>query len=146
MALLLVGTGVAAYLLLKKRVPKEPAISPTLIPSMPSIPSIPQLPPIMPAVTHDAPTRSIPANGTTNVPLAGRLAWNDTGASRYDIYMDIKSPPEHLVKASHIGNTYNYSGLVPNKVFYWRIKALYDDGGTATSAVWQFKTLGGGVT
>ena len=74
--------------------------------------------------------------------------WIDTlqasaNAAQYDVYLDTNAVPTTLVSAAQSGTTYNYSGLVNSKDYYWKIVANNVAGSLdATGAPWTFRTVG----
>jgi hypothetical protein len=66
----------------------------------------------------------VPENLALSQPVAGTLSWqNSANAVAYDVYLDQINPPVTKVSSDQIGTSYNYSGLLNNSNYYWRVVA-----------------------
>ncbi len=85
-----------------------------------------------------------PLNAASNQPVAGTLTWAPSAnAARYDVYLDTVSPPAAIVSANQPGTSFDYSGLLNSKEYYWKAVAKNAAGPvTASGAPWIFTTIG----
>ncbi len=86
---------------------------------------------------------SAPSNSSGNQPISGTLTWQSSqDATQYDVYLDTNNPPTTIVSANQAGTSYNYSGLLNNAVYRWKIVAKNTNGTTvASGAPWSFTTI-----
>ncbi len=93
----------------------------------------------------EAPLLIAPANNATEQPLDGQLIWNRAeGATHYDVYLDVVTPPVTKVSGFQTDTFYNYSGLEINKTYYWQVVAINDTvpmDATTPSEIWSFTTI-----
>ena len=80
-----------------------------------------------------------PADTSTDVALDSELDWEDsTGATSYDIYLGITSPPPYV--ASVTESYYDPGGLGACETYYWKIVAR-NDWGDVEGPEWSFDTI-----
>ena len=80
-----------------------------------------------------------PADTSTDVALDTALDWEDsTGATSYDVYLDISSPPDYVATVAE--SYYDPGGLGACETYYWKIVAK-NDGGDIEGSEWSFSTL-----
>jgi hypothetical protein len=92
-----------------------------------------------------------PLNNSINQPLSGQLVWSkSTLAQYYDVYLDTLNPPINTISHLQIDTTYNYSGLLRGKWYYWKVAAYNDTGVVAPpgseysvqmSEIWSFRAI-----
>ncbi|MBI3365090.1 MAG: CehA/McbA family metallohydrolase [Ignavibacteriae bacterium] len=82
-----------------------------------------------------------PPHQAVDQPLGGALHWGvSNNASRYTVSLDTMNAPQTIVDSTS-DTTYSYSGLIPNKTYYWSITAQNVHGGTvAVNAPRSFVT------
>jgi len=93
-----------------------------------------------------APTLVGPADNTTTTNPSLTLRWNaSTGATRYEIALDTKNPPQ--TPAIPVGNVTSYLISWPHTVgitYYWEVRAIdAADNVSDWSAVYSFKLVAG---
>ena len=88
-------------------------------------------------------SQTSPNNASTNQAVSGTLTWQaSVNASQYDVYLDTSNPPTTLVSSNQAGTSYNYSGLLNNTLYYWKVVAENGIGSVvATGAPWSFTTI-----
>ncbi|MBA4312452.1 MAG: hypothetical protein C0417_07460 [Chlorobiaceae bacterium] len=88
-------------------------------------------------------THLLPANLSVNQNIGGTLNWqSSSNASAYDVFLDTINPPVQKVSAEQATTLFNYSGLMNNKTYYWKIVAKNIAGATdATASPWSFTTI-----
>ena len=91
------------------------------------------------------PSNPRPSDGATGQPTDVTLSWScsdpDPGDTlTYDLYFGQDNPPMHPLYTNLTKNTASVTGLEPGKVYYWRIIASDNQGGTAPGPVWSFRT------
>lgn len=65
-----------------------------------------------------------PTNNSTGIPVNGMLIWSRSqGATGYDVYLSTTNPPATVVSSNQTDTTYNYSGLIYNTKYYWKVVA-----------------------
>jgi hypothetical protein len=90
-------------------------------------------------VVPSIPVNPTPTDGATDIATNTDLHWDDSsGATSYDIYFGISSPPLWSDNVSI--SSYDPGTLNPNTVYYWRIVAK-NPHGEASGSEWQFTTL-----
>jgi formylglycine-generating enzyme required for sulfatase activity len=92
------------------------------------------------------PTAPSPATGAVNVALTTPLSWQasvdpDGGPVTYDVYLDTTDPPTYVYLDLSETTMWPSQPLAPSTVFYWKVVARDDEGGTSSSPVWHFTTL-----
>lgn len=101
---------------------------------------------VVPAcVEISEPSLTSPANGSSGVPTAPSMAWQPApGAFRYDLYIDVQSPPRTLVASDIESTGFTSANLKPLTTYYWKVVAKGDPFcvpfRTVESLVWSFKT------
>jgi hypothetical protein len=94
-------------------------------------------------ITMDNPS---PSDSATGVLLTPYLGWDvqssNTNNLRYDIYLDTSNQLNIPLAQVYTQNYYIYTPLDSNKTYYWKIRAIYDNG-DAYSNIWRFTTIGG---
>ena len=90
-----------------------------------------------------APTLLNPQNQAVGQPIAGILNWSSvTDASGYKLMIatnQIFSPT--IVNDSNIlVNSYNYSGLQKNQIYYWKVSGKNINNSGKWSSIWNFTT------
>ena len=98
---------------------------------------------VVSGVPPSSPVPYSPGNGVTDLATPVALYWNpsSTGTAPivYDVYLDTNpNPVTKIVNGTNL-LTANYSNLLPNTVYYWKVVAR-NEHGSAQSAVWQFST------
>ena len=90
-------------------------------------------------------TNPNPANGAENQALNTTLSWNCSDPNgdplTYDVYFGTSTNPA-VVSSGQSGATYNPGQLENNTTYYWKIVANDGNGGTSTSPIWSFTTVG----
>ncbi|HJY64099.1 MAG TPA: hypothetical protein VJ455_08070 [Ignavibacteria bacterium] len=87
-----------------------------------------------------------PYDGAVDVPLTPILMWSCTSSNTnnlmYEIYLDTITPPVKFLSGQPYYNTSYYvtDTLTANKIYYWHIRAVYDNG-NYTSSTWRFTTI-----
>ncbi|MCW5980834.1 MAG: choice-of-anchor D domain-containing protein [Bryobacteraceae bacterium] len=87
--------------------------------------------------TLGAPGNPSPANGATGVPASQALTWTCSGATSYDVFFGLTSPPSQV--ASTAPASYSPQGLAAGKTYYWKVVAR-NGAATTTSPIWSFTT------
>ena len=92
-----------------------------------------------------APAGPSPADRSSGVATAPRLAWNAVrGAFRYDLYLDTQSPPAAIAAEDIAATTFAPANLEPLRIYFWRVVAkgdrVCDPFRAAESPVWSFTT------
>lgn len=65
-----------------------------------------------------------PSNNSTQLPINGSLRWTRSiGATGYDVYLSTINPPTTIISSDQTDTTYNYSGLLYNTKYYWKVVA-----------------------
>ncbi len=65
-----------------------------------------------------------PSNNSIQIPVNGVLIWNRSiGATAYDVYLSTVNPPTSIISSNQTDTTYNYSGLLYNTKYYWKVVA-----------------------
>ncbi|MBI5021888.1 MAG: CehA/McbA family metallohydrolase [Ignavibacteriales bacterium] len=84
-----------------------------------------------------------PSNLAINQNITGTLSWQaSSNASAYDVYLDTINPPVQKVSADQATTSLNYSGLMNNKNYYWKIVSKNIAGTTdASASPWSFTTI-----
>jgi hypothetical protein len=84
-----------------------------------------------------------PTNNSTNREVSDTLRWrSSTNATSYDVYLGTSNPPTTKVSADQTDTTYQYSDLINNTKYYWKIVAKNSNGTTdATGSPWNFTTI-----
>lgn len=101
----------------------------------------------------DEVTSQLPATGAVDVPVDGSLTWlTDPRAVSVDVFLDKVNPPLTKVVDALRVNSYDYSGLDPGTVYYWRVSPTYPTWGQelgepevdceVTGTVFSFTTAG----
>ncbi len=90
------------------------------------------------------PLLSYPANDTTDMPLNGSLYWKAvTGSNSYRYDISLYDDFRILITSNNnvTGTSIGYSNLLPDKKYFWRVRAnrFYDT--SAWSATYSFTTL-----
>ncbi|MEJ1223149.1 hypothetical protein [Sediminicola sp. 1XM1-17] len=79
------------------------------------------------------------ANNEVELDWSGADVDNDiTG---YEVYFSTDNPPETLIFSPLANDTNVNVTVVPNTVYYWRIKTLDSEGNSSDTGVYQFKSL-----
>jgi hypothetical protein len=89
------------------------------------------------------PLLAAPPNGTTGVATSPTLSWNaSSGAASYHLQISTDAGFATTVvdQANLTTTSCAATGLAPNAIHYWRVKAENDAGTSAYSAVWSFTT------
>jgi hypothetical protein len=88
------------------------------------------------------PVTSIPASGSSNIPIDVSLGWIDGGgAIIFDVYFGTDPTPDGSeFKGNQTAVAYNPGPLQYNTTYFWRIDAR-NKWGTSTGDVWSFKTV-----
>jgi subtilisin family serine protease len=89
------------------------------------------------------PTLSSPANGARNVSRSPTLAWNaSTGATSYRVQVSTDPAFSTTVfdQSGISGTSVTVSGLGSRVLYYWHVNASNNDGTSAWSATWSFRT------
>jgi len=90
------------------------------------------------------PTSPAPSDKQTEISLTPVLSWEcsdmDGDSLTYDIYFGTDENPP-LVKESHNGRSYLPGALEYSTVYYWKIVAKDEHGGTREGPVWSFLTI-----
>lgn len=94
-----------------------------------------------------APEPVSPADGSSGLSTSARLVWTPaSGAFRYDVYLDTKSPPVTRVAEDVDTLSLATANLQPLTIYYWKVDAKGDQYctpfRTAASAVHSFTTTG----
>ncbi|MBI4810039.1 MAG: hypothetical protein HY800_01045, partial [Ignavibacteriales bacterium] len=84
-----------------------------------------------------------PTNGATNQTVSGTLLWHtSTNAAGYDVYLDVNNPPNLKVSSEQSDTSYNYSGLINNTTYYWKVIAKnFIDSIIASDSICSFTTI-----
>ncbi|KYK23747.1 hypothetical protein AYK24_07045 [Thermoplasmatales archaeon SG8-52-4] len=99
--------------------------------------TIENLPPNEPSNPH-------PGDGAKCVPLDINLSWiggdpNTGDLVYYDVYFGVTNPP--IIKSSNQTETcYDPFGLMPYKVYYWKVVAWDSQGLCTQGPIWKFTT------
>ncbi|RCK73970.1 MAG: peptidase S8 and S53, subtilisin, kexin, sedolisin [Ignavibacteriae bacterium] len=84
-----------------------------------------------------------PANNSIQQPVTGQLLWNKSiGATNYDVYLSTNNPPTTIVSSNQTDTVFNYSNLIYNTKYYWKVVAK--NGSTtleATGSPFNFTTI-----
>lgn len=89
-----------------------------------------------------APTIGGPANGATNVSLAGSLNWSNSGALGYNVYFGaVGSGCSAAPFGSTASTSISYGSLLPNTQYEWRVEAVTPGCAVATSSCVTFTTI-----
>ena len=87
-----------------------------------------------------------PFDGETNVQCLAFLSWNINSQNAnnvvYDIYLDTLNPPLRYIDQTSLMSYFCSNPLLSNKMYYWKIRARYDNG-ESVSSVWRFRTAPG---
>ena len=99
-------------------------------------------------VAVTAPTLTAPSNGATNASTAPSLSWSAvTSAFRYDVRLDIVSPPVRVIASDLTETSFTPSNLAPGTRYFWSVTAKGDTFcptlSTAASAISSFTTAAG---
>ncbi len=90
------------------------------------------------------PTNFSPPNNAVDQSLAPTLAWQCSHPSglpmTYDIYFGTVNPPPRLTVAWP-NKTFNVGPLSPQTKYFWRIRALDEEGYWTWGELWNFTTL-----
>ncbi len=83
-----------------------------------------------------------PLNNATDISYNPTLTWfktedADNTLLKYQLYLDTSSDPQTVVVSSQ-DTAYTASNLLPNVTYYWKVKALEDNGGSSTSEIRSF--------
>jgi len=86
-----------------------------------------------------------PSDGSQGLATFPALGWERSpGAFRYDLYVDVVSPPRRRVAVDIETATFSPANLEPLTTYYWRVVAkgdpFCDPFRTAESEVWSFTT------
>jgi hypothetical protein len=96
------------------------------------------------------PVLASPANGNTAMPLNTTLTWNTvTGATSYDVYFGISSPPPLATTVANPPSPaatvlYTPPLLAVSTTYYWRIVAR-NGSLSSSSEIWSFSTAASAV-
>ncbi|MBI5475230.1 MAG: CehA/McbA family metallohydrolase [Ignavibacteriales bacterium] len=84
-----------------------------------------------------------PVDSSINQSVNGILTWQaSTYASTYDVYLGSTNPPTTKVSADQTVTSFNYSNLLNNATYYWKVTAKNVAGSTdVTSSPKVFKTI-----
>lgn len=94
-------------------------------------------------VQPDTPALALPPDGATRQPVAGQLVWHRSlNTAGYRVLLDTVNPPVAVVADSSTDTVFCYSGLTPERSYWWQIVAT-NANGTARSPVWTFRTSSG---
>jgi hypothetical protein len=89
------------------------------------------------------PSNPDPYNGETDVDVNHDLGWScsdpDGDTLTYDIYFGDYSPPP-LVASDQSGTTYDQGTMYGSTIYYWKIVANDNHGGSTEGPVWSFTT------
>ncbi len=89
------------------------------------------------------PTLLLPQNNTTNVPTVTDFSWENTnGAQYYHLQLSKNIFFNQLVvnDSTLTNNQYHISGLLSNKIYYWRVRAGSNNGYGKYSQYFKFTT------
>jgi hypothetical protein len=91
------------------------------------------------------PSNPSPENGATDVDIDADISWtggdpNPGDTVTYDIYLDIKTPPDIFVR-NHPDTTYDLQGMSFNTRYYWQIVAKDNNGAETEGPIWNFITI-----
>ncbi|HOO33823.1 MAG TPA: caspase family protein [Thermotogota bacterium] len=91
-----------------------------------------------------APTGPNPASGSTDQETSLTLSWTastdaDGDPVTYDVYMDKTSNPTTF-KGSVSGTSFNVSNLSYATLYYWKVVAKDNNGGSTSGSVWNLTT------
>jgi len=101
---------------------------------------LPGLAPTPPA----APLLSAPADLSVNIPYNQTLSWNAvTDALKYRVEVSENSTftTTFLAQDNITATSLELSNLLPNTIYYWRVRGSNNGGNGNWSAVWSFATL-----
>ncbi|MBL1212280.1 MAG: VWA domain-containing protein [Ignavibacteriae bacterium] len=87
------------------------------------------------------PAAPSPANESDNNDLLLFLDWNSQAILNFDVYFDIKNPPEKLLVENLMTSRYTVYGLDPGVTYYWRVLAKQDADTEILGEVWSFSTM-----
>lgn len=95
------------------------------------------------STSPSAPVPYSPANGVTALPTPVALYWNASASGTapivYDVFLDTNlNPTTKIVDGTNLLMA-NFSNLLPNTTYYWKVAARNAQGSTA-SGVWHFTT------
>ena len=85
-----------------------------------------------------------PANGALNVPVPAALSWGAASqAGTYTVQIATDAGFSNIVEqASGLANpAYSATTILTNTLYYWRVQATNDCGGSNFSAVFNFRTV-----
>lgn len=84
-----------------------------------------------------------PSNGAINQSVSGSLSWEvSSNATGYDVYLDVNNPPNIKVSSEQSDTSYDYSGLLNNTTYYWKVVAKnFIDSTVASDSVRSFTTI-----
>lgn len=99
-------------------------------------------------VAVTAPTLTAPINGATNTTTAPSLSWSSvSGAFRYDLRLDIVSPPVRVIASDLTETSFTPSNLAPGTRYFWSVTAKGDTFcptlSTAATSISSFTTATG---
>lgn len=97
--------------------------------------------PVDPTIVLGKPVVTTPLNSTVDQSVTPTLQWSCEGAEKYDVYFGISSSPA-LVSSDQTGTSYSPEELEVGAMYYWKVVAKDGTGGTTSSNVWHFTTLG----
>ncbi len=90
-----------------------------------------------------APTLISPTNNSVNNPTNINLDWNDvTNSLQYRVQLSTDNTFISIVKDTIVEiSSFNISGLLNDKEYYWRVNSINPTGTSLWSTVWKFKTI-----
>lgn len=88
-----------------------------------------------------APGSLTPSHGSTNVPTSGLLAWDDTGAASYKVFLGRSDQDGCSTFAGFAyDNEFAYGNLLPGTSYTWRVESVAGSCIPQTSDCMSFKT------
>lgn len=85
-----------------------------------------------------APGSPSPGDGEALVLLNPTLGWSASDASSFDVYFGTTTNPPFL--GTTVESQYSLSGLIPDTLYRWQIRARNACGNVSVSPVWSFRT------
>ncbi|MDP3312757.1 reprolysin-like metallopeptidase, partial [Lutibacter sp.] len=89
-----------------------------------------------------APILTAPLNNVVNVPKPFKLSWEThVNSKSYLVEISTNNTFSTIVQSSTvINNTLNPSSLMPNTIYFWRVKGINNCGTSSYSSIFSFKT------
>lgn len=98
-------------------------------------------------INPTTPTVISPKDGATGVATSGTFKWsaeaNDGGSTlNYDLWLGKTSSSLTRYNSDKNSQSCTYSGLDYNQKYYWKVTVYNGSGGSTTSNLWSFTTVG----